>query len=270
MITGLSLQNAAARLSVYYGSTQRALSYSLSRLAAGKNYLDPSDGIADYMRLQSAAMQRRGYERVQRDLGEAQAMMTTAETAGMSIEESLRRMKDLVKLYWQNTNDPMAQEAYENEFNAYKDTVNSVLNGNYYFGVNLSQAGTVASVILSPTDISRTLTISFEAGDIVDTSGLAIDAGGGEAGALAALETQYGAAKSYLVKVSGYLRAIDAQTGVVHSAIDNLNAYESTVNDVDDIRELNSVVTNDIRSQATLSMLAQGNMYRMGVLKLLE
>jgi flagellin-like hook-associated protein FlgL len=144
----------------------------------------------------------------------------------------------------------------------------------HYDGDQLVQSDeSVASLFLDPNDLSKTLEISFADVTIIDTTALEIEgspADQTEAGALGLIDEQYGNALSYLAEVSGYLRSVDAHTAITDSIMQNEDAYESTINRVNDAEELNRVVSNDIRQQASLAMLSQASMYRMGVLSLLK
>ena len=269
MITGLSLQQTTARMGVYYNATMSALSHSLTRLASGKNFNEPTDGIADYMRVQRVQRDTRGFETISRQLQEGVNMARMAETVGMGIVDSLQEMERLALNYWDHQSDPDAQARFEQEFDGLKQNIETLIGGNYYFGVNLMQVGTVASIGVDPNDVSKTIEFELDAGDIVSMAGVNVDLGN-EAASMAELDTQLSAAFSYLSEVSGFLHSTEAQLSVSESMIRNGRQFEESYNGVDDVQELNKVTALDIRQQASLSMIAQGNMHRMGVLKLIE
>ncbi len=269
MITGLSLQQTTERIGVYYNATMSALSHSLTRLASGKNFNEPKDGIADYMRIQRLQRDVRGYETIERQLTEGLNMMRVAETAGMGIVDNLDGMYKAALEYWNHQGDPDAQNHFRLEFEALRDSTEALINSDYYFGVNLMDVGTIISIGIDPNDISKTMNFELDAGDIVSMAGVDIDLGD-MATTMAELETQRGNAFSYLSEVSGYLHSAESQQSITQKIIDSGKIFEKSYNGVDDVQEMNKVVANDIRQQAALSMISQGNMYRMGVLKLLE
>ncbi len=262
------------RVATFYNATKNAMATSLSRISSGKNYSRPQDDVSYFMRLQNVRQNRRGYERIEKELDNVAAMMDMAERSGTQIIENLNEMKRLSLEYW-GSDDPTAKEAVKNKFDALKDTIADIVNStNYFDGKKLMQDGDVTSVILSPSDISNKLTISFDAGDVVDATQLDVTGvslgSADEATVNAAMEAEYDKAMSYITKVSSYIHRIEAQTAVAQSVIDNSAAYESTINDVDDAKELSKVTEYDIRQQAALSMLAQANNSKFGILKLLQ
>ena len=131
MITGLDLAQVTDRMSAYYNVTQQALSVSLSRLASGKNITQPSDGIADYFRIQRAQQDRSGYQYIGRQLDESQAMMSVADNSGTSIEDALRQMKQVATDYWQNQSAPDVQQG--DVISAWVESTTSTA-GRAYFG----------------------------------------------------------------------------------------------------------------------------------------
>jgi flagellin len=269
MLTGQALQLTTRRMGDFYNATQSALSFSLERLASGKRYNRPKDGIVEFMRADRISRDLRGYRTVRRDLGEGLSMMKTAESAGMNIVDSLKRMKELVNEYWENEEFPTEQEAIEREFEGLRDSIQAVVDSNYFHAVDLMQNGTVAGIRVDPNDYTRTIDLTFDAGDVVDPTAMDITDTDRDT-AMATVDTQYDAAMSYLSKVTGYVHTIESQLAVTDSMIENGKAYESTLNEVDDVEELSTVVAKDIRQQAALSMIAQGNMYQMGVLQLVR
>lgn len=261
------------RVATFYNATKNAMATSLSRIASGKNFNRPQDDVSYFMRLQNVRQNRRGYERIESELDNVGAMMDLAESSGTLIVDNINEMKRLSLEYW-GSEDATTKTAIKNQFDALKDTIADIVDSaNYFGGKKLMQDGDLASVILSPSDMSNKLTISFDAGDVVDATQLdvtGISLGSpDEATVTAAMDVQYDKAMSYVTKVSSYIHRIEAQKSVAQSVIDNSTAYESTINDVDDAKELSRVTENDIRQQAALSMLAQANNSRFGILKLL-
>lgn len=262
------------RVATFYNATKNAMATSLSRIASGKNISRPQDDVSYFMRLQNVRQNRRGYERIKGELDNVSAMMGLAERSGMLIVDNVKEMKRLAVEYW-GSDDATAKEAIEDKFNALKDTTADIINSsNFFDGKKLMKEGDVTSVVLSPSDMSNKLTISFDAGDIVDpaqfdVTGLSLGSAD-ETTVNAALDEQYGKAMSYLSKVGTNIHRIESQTAVAQSVIDNSAAYESTINDVDDAKELSKVTEFDIRQQAALSMLAQANNSRFGILRLLD
>jgi flagellin len=265
MVDTLSL--TANRISSFHKLSSLRLADSLKHIAAGKRILTPSEGIGDFMRAQTIRQDRSGYENLRRGLARGDAMLNVAEGAATTIVNDFKRMKEIVEIYYGGTVDETGRTALEAEFNMLKVDIDSIRDNTYYEGRQLMQgASPLVTLNLSPTDMSKTMKIEFDAADIVDTS--AIDLTAGEDAANNAIDTQMSVNYTYVAKVSGFLRGIDSQRNVMTSIISNSTAYESTISNVNDGEEMSRAVAHDIRNQASLSMLMQANVARQSILRL--
>jgi flagellin len=265
-----SLDLTANRIASSYSVSQRALATSLQRISSGKNFSEPKDGVPEFMRVQSLRQERRGYAVVQDDLTRGKHMLRTAEEVGQHVVDKVKRLKELTDEYWQSASDPTAQAVLESEFDGVVVAIQDVIDNAFFNGKDLMQEGTVTTVMMDPDDPTQTIDISYTANDIIDTANLAIDSGADHDATMADVDAEFGKAMSYLAKTSGYLHSVESHSSLIDSAIRNGEAYESSLSKVDDASELSRVVEHEVRQQASLSMLSQANMYRMGVLKLIE
>jgi flagellin len=262
MVGGLDL--TSRRVGNFYNASRNALALSLQRISSGKKLVAPRDGVSEFMQVQKIRQDRRGYEEVQKELSYARGMLDIASEAGDHIVKDFRRLKEIYAVY-QDETDPTARAALEVEFDTIKSDIDSIMDSTFYDGRQLIQNGsTLKSVMLDPNDLTRTLEITFSGVDLPDTSAFSLSDPQSD------LDEQYGNALGYLARVNGYNRSVDAQSAVASSIMENAAAHESTLTDVDDAEEYSRMVTNEIRQQASLAMLSQSNMYRMGVLRLLE
>ncbi len=264
------LDYATLRIGNYYNYSRNALSNSLVRISSGIKYHAPKDGIPEYMSVQRIRRDRDGYEIVKKDLGSALSMMDFAEHVGMQIVDNFKRLKEITYDYWDAEPGSSTRTYLENEFNGIVMDIVNLRDNAVFERRDLMQSGTVLSIMLNPNDLSQTLDIAYTANDIVDTSTLAVDAGADYDATIAVIDVEFNKAMSYLSKTSGYLYSINSQLSITDSILENNSALESTINDIDDADELKQAVTYDIRQQASLSMISQANMLRMGVLRLLE
>ncbi len=262
MIGGLN--STARNVSHFYSSTKAALSLSLQRIASGKKLLSPKDGVSEFMQVQHIRQDRRGYEEVQKDLSYARGMLQVSMEAGDQIVKSFRRLKEIYDVY-QDETDEIARSALESEFESIQNAIDSIMDSAYYDGRHLMQTdSTIKSVMLDPNDITQTLDITFAGMSLPDTSAFSLD------DPEANLDGEYKHALKYLAQANGLNRSVDAQFALTSSIMENAAAHESTLSDVDDAEEYSRMINQEIRQQASLAMLSQSNMHRMGVLRLLE
>ena len=265
-----SLSFSSAQIANIYKTSQSALSDSLIKLSSGKNYLQPKDGVAEYFIIDSLNRDRRGYEDVRRNLAQSVSMVSTAEDLGMQLVESFKQLKILTSDWWEAEAGSSDRDHIENEFNAVVSSMQTMMDSAVFNGKDLMQAGTLTSIILNPNDISQTFDITFANGDIVDTTGLAVGAGADYQATIDVIDAESNKALSYLSKTSGYLNSLYAQMNVTDSMIENQSAVESSINDINDAAEIKEMITQEIRQQASVAMMAQASMIQMSVLKLVN
>jgi len=266
-----SVDASTMRVANFYVSTKSALSQSLQRISSGKQFIAPRDNAGYYMRFQKLRMETRGFEEVRRNLQWGQSLMGVAEEGGNEIINTVKRMKELVGIYWDPSSAGSERTLAQLEFEDLKGQIDTIKNTTWFERRQLIQGGAnIASVMINPNDVTDTLDIVFDAADIVDSATMDITGGGTDkATAMATVDAQFDRAMNYIAKVSGYRRSLDSQLNISAAAIENNNAFESTVNSVNDPEEMARMVNYDIRQQAALSVMAQSSMSGKGVLMLL-
>lgn len=269
MVNATSALNlATSRIGNIYNLSRSAMADTMIKLSSGKNYLKPKDGVTEYFKIERLNRDIRGYENVRRNLEKGVAMVGAAEGVGMQLVDDIQTLKKLTSQYWEEPAGSDNRTRIENEFNAVVAGMQNVIDAGVFEGRTLMAAGTLTSIILNPNDISQTLDVDFAAGDVVDTTSLAIDAGADYATTIADIDVELNKAFSYLSKTSGYISSFSSQISIANITIESNREYESVLNDIDDAARMKDLITQEIRQQAAISMLSQVGMMRMGVLKL--
>ena len=264
-----SMTLTSLRIGNYYNSSKTALSNSLEKLSSGIKYRAPKDGVAEYMSLDKMKGDHRGYTHIQRGLKQTMAIMGTAEEVGTLVQSDIAELKQLTEDYWNAEPGSTDQTNINGKFTALASSITTLMDSAFANGKDLIQAGTLTSVMLNPNKIDQTLDITYDAGDIADTSGLTVNGGADLDSSMALIDAEFDKSTSYLSKTTGYIHSLDSQLRVTDAIMENNEAMRSTLNTIDDAAEMSKYVTNDIRQQASLSMLSQANMIRGGVLKLI-
>lgn len=268
MVSSIGL--ATSRIASVYQMSQSAMADSLAKLSSGKNFLQPKDGVGEFFVIDRLSRDRRIYEILRRDLEHGAVLVSAAEDVSMQLVEGFRELKRITSNYWEATPGSTERTLIENEFNATLAGMQSVVDSAVFNGKNLVQAGTLTSMMVNPNDITQTLDVTYAAGDIVDLAGLTVDGGVDYQATVALIDTENGKALSYLSKTSGYIQSISSQISITNIIIENSSEIESVINDVDDAKEMKELITQQIRQQASLSMMAQANMMRFSLLRLFE
>jgi len=118
----------------------------------------------------------------------------------------------------------------------------------------------VKKVDLDP-DGDGSLSITFTA--IADTDSLDVEDS-------LTVDTQLTAALTYLSEAKAFNNIIDQQIKLTDTIISSKQAVMSLISDVDEAEQMNQVIDLSIRQQATISLLAQGNMIQSSLARLYD
>lgn len=257
-------------LGTFYNQSKAAMASPLIRLSSGKNYNKPKDGVGEFFLVDRLNRDRRGYEIIRRGLEKGVALVNTAEGIAMELSENFKQLKNLTLEYWNSPAGSVDRTVIESEFNGIVSSMQTIINNAEFEGRDLMAVGTVTSIMLDPNDVSQTFDVTYAAGDLIDTGALSIDGGADYAASVALIDTELNKNMSYLSKTSGYIYSLNAQVSVTDSMIDYHSESATAINEVDEAKEMKELVTQEIRQQASVAMIAQANMMRFSMLKLVD
>jgi flagellin-like hook-associated protein FlgL len=273
MLTSTPMTVLTGRLSAFYKTVESQLSDSLTKVASGKRVESPFDNITDYFHAKNYKREYSDFDRVRTDVAETSAMLDIASHIGEQVFEGMSKMRRLVDDYYEQNATPQDQAAIAGEFNATRDEVAKAIENGYYDGKKLiadtSVNGSLKKVNLDPKDLSQIFSVDFSAAQVTDSSGLTIGSGSYQTDA-DAVQAQLDKAGSYLASVSAYSRGIKAQYNLVNTKITATKSAESNIVDIDAGREMALATKRSIQHQSTAAMMAQANMVRMSIVKVLN
>jgi flagellin-like hook-associated protein FlgL len=257
MIGGAS--SVSANLSSVYATTSNALNDALLKLASGKKFQNAGEDLLGFVRTTALSVDISGYQQVKENLTEAKTYTAAALQAGSSIYEKLTEMKDLAVKYSSETdNDRKAN--FKAEFDALVEEVKSIISNTRVDGTVVTATAEVKKVDLDP-DGDGSLSITFTA--IADTDSLDVEDS-------LTVDTQLTAALTYLSEAKAFNNIIDQQIKLTDTIISSKQAVMSLISDVDEAEQMNQVIDLSIRQQATISLLAQGNMIQSSLARLYD
>jgi hypothetical protein len=167
-------------------------------------------------------------------------------------------MKTLVRQYADATDEEL-QADYRAEFESLRIYTSTILSNTSVDGVNVMQAGaTVVSVELDPQSGS-TLNMEFsevsESGDIDE---LSID----DEGVESSIETEIGKMLTFLSEARAFDSIASQQIKLSETIISGKEALYSLITEIDDAAEISRMIDLSVRQEASIAMIAQGNMMR--------
>jgi len=272
MLISAAMTTTSLNLTDCYRLNQSRLADSMLRVASGKRFQSPADSISDYFRSRQFRTDIKGNQQVQRELSVGAGLLDAAKEVGGTVFEDLTKMQELMQDYYDITRSADDRAADKIEFNAIKNRIADTIENTYYGDWKLVQdngATPLLSIVLDPRDISMTYDISYDAGDVSDSTGLTLGVSD-RSTEEAALQGQLDHAASYLAKSVVYSDAVMAHRDMISNK--NIRYQESIDNTEknDDGAEMMNLVRLNLNQQMTVSMLAQANMFRSGIAALVS
>ncbi len=256
MIGGIN--NVTYQLASLYNTNNSLLADVLSRIASGKKINKPSDDFSGYIRSQNYEMDISGYELVRENLMAAKVYTDTAVSVGQSIYDDLVRMKELEELYdaeEAGANDADILAGYEADYEALRDSVVDALGNTYIDGTQVIQtAAALVTVDLDPEG-SGSLSVQFTTIPVSAT----ISAAGFDIDADPDIAAQVTNARTFLSEAEHFNNSISRHLDLATTIIESKQAAKSVITDIDDAEEQANLTAYQIRSQASLAMIAQAN-----------
>lgn len=270
MLSGFSITMASARIALFNKTNENALGTSLVRLSSGKRVNSPSDSVSDYFFGSKMARQSSSYEPVMQGIAEGKAAMDVADVVGESVFKNITSLRDLVKQYYHSDTTAKEREGIKAEFAAVAQTVATTLSSSRYDGqllVRDTGASSFKSIAIDPDNLANRIDIQFDADDVADVSLLQVGVTD-ETTEREAIQAQLDKAGSYLAKVSAYTRGLGAHYNINgKKQLATRDVADRTLN-ADTGTEMVHAMNQSIRHQSSLAFMAQANMYRMSVLRL--
>jgi len=272
---GLRIQNNIAALNAHRQLTisDAGLSKSLERLSSGYRINRAADDAVGLAISQGMRADIASYNVASRNVAEANAMVQVAEGAYDQIGNMLVRLKELAtQAASANANgnlDKIDAEATAliNEIDRISDSTAyagaAVLDGS--LGTQTFQVGSTDDTF-SQIDVSFATVSSTSLG--VDTGSIDLSTATGAQSALADVDAAIDTLNSSRGDLGAIQNRLNYAGANLSTTIENVQAAESVIRDVDMAGEMITFTKNQILLQAGTAMLAQANMAPQAVLSL--
>jgi len=278
----LSLHTNAAALSTQgsLGSTQKALSTSMTRLGTGfrvNSAMDDAAGLQIATRLNA---QTRGMAVAQRNTQNGISMLQTAEGALNEVTNIVLRMKDLATEAANGTATTEDKTAAQAEFKALNAEIKNIMDNTKFGGKTLfASGGTLSSAVKFQIGSDSAETYEFNASTKLSTLT------GTDQVALASADLSATAAGTSPIDLAsdmldsiGALRAelgaganrLDHVYNNLQNMITNVDQAKGRILDVDYATETSNMTTKQMLMQASSAMLKQSNSMSSMVMSLLQ
>ena len=272
---GLRIQNNIAALNAHKNLTisDSALSKSLERLSSGYRINRAADDAAGLAISQGMRADIASYNVASRNVSEANAMAQVAEGAYDQIGNMLVRLKELATQA-ASANASGDLDKIDAEAQALLDEIDRISDATEYAGAGLldGSLGTQTFQVGSTADTFSQIEVSFgtvsTAAGSLNIASLDLSTAGGAQTALTSVDTAIDTLNDSRGALGAIQNRLSYASANLSTTIENVQAAESVIRDVDMAAEMTTFTKNQILLQAGTAMLAQANMAPQVVLSL--
>jgi len=261
----------AANAARHLGMSYDALAQSVERLSSGlriNSAKDDAAGLAvrELMRADIAVLQQGS-----RNAMDGISLVQVAEGGMQTINNLLVRMKQLAEQAGTGTYSSAQRTIMDNEFDELASEIERIA-GTAKFNGNtlLNSASNSISVMFGSTSDSITINTADMTKSGLSIANLSIDTEANAQSALSALDTAIEAANSARATFGAKMNRLENTIDVINIQIENLQASESRISDVDVATEMATMTRTQVLAQAGVAMLAQANAVPQMALSLLR
>jgi len=261
----------AANAARHLGMSYDALAQSVERLSSGlriNSAKDDAAGLAvrELMRADIAVLQQGS-----RNAMDGISLVQVAEGGMQTINNLLVRMKQLAEQAGTGTYSSAQRTIMDNEFDELASEIERIA-GTAKFNGNtlLNSASNSISVMFGSTSDSITINTADMTKSGLSIANLSIDTEANAQSALSALDTAIEAANSARATFGAKMNRLENTIDVINIQIENLQASESRISDVDVATEMAIMTRTQVLAQAGVAMLAQANTVPQMALSLLR
>ncbi len=272
MVAGAMLSIGYNHISSFYKQNGNQLSQSMMRLANNKRVQQPSDSIPDYFYASKLKQSHSMQQRVQSEIDEALARTEIAETAGTYVFDDLTSAQQLIKSYYASSTTDEEMESIKADFTRILQQVSSIIDTTYLDGTQVfSSSGTrpFAQASIDPSNPDEVISLQFTSSQIPTVSGLTLGTSDYQTES-EALQTELNKAASFVSKVSVFRRSLSAFTNINDKSIQATQSTYTQITSCDTGMEMLNLLNKSIKNQSALSMMAQANMSRASILRLVS
>ncbi|MDT8300434.1 MAG: flagellin [Sedimentisphaerales bacterium] len=261
----------SANATRHLGNSYNALASSVERLSSGlriNSAKDDAAGLAvrELMRADIAVI-----EQAVRNAQDGISLLQTMEGAMATIDDALVRMQQLAEQAATGSYSSAQRAIMESEFQEMRNEIDRVAGSTEFNDIKmLDNSATVSIHIgkLSTDSVSITGSNVTSASSGLNITNLTISSAASAQSAVTALDSAI-SIKDTARGTFGYkMNRLENAISVLNIQVENLQAAESRISDVDVASEMAEMTKNQVLAEAGMSMLAQANIIPQTALKL--
>lgn len=268
--TNISAINAQRNLF----ETNRSVEDSMRKLSSGLRIVRAGDDASGMVIANRLRANTRALGMAVKNAEQAHARLSIAEGSTNTIQQILERQKELVTQAWSaNYNGSEgSRQALHDEFVQLSEEIDRIVATTTYEGGAIFGATAQRYQVSASDDVADNLSFTVDLQNASIAGGLWTDvaAGGDPAVDLADIDDAINEVSSTLSTIGAAQNRLDFTISNLKVAVQNQEAAESTIRDLDMAEEMTRFTKNSILQQAGTAMLAQANQSAQGILQLLR
>ncbi|MDP3406813.1 flagellin [Bosea sp. (in: a-proteobacteria)] len=269
--------NLAANSAVRYLNMNSAdQTASLSKLASGSRIVtaaDDASGLAISTRISSDVT---ALTQAATNASHGTSILQTADGGASNISDMLQRMKALASQSASGTVTDSERTYINAEFDQLVEEIDGLSQSTRYNGESLLDGtGAFATgmvVVVGSDATADTINVTIDALDAttlgVDTQDISTQAGATTA--IAAIDTAIDSVSSARANIGALQSRFEFRSNTIATSIENLEAANSAIKDVDVAQESANLASIKVKTQASVAAAAQANSMPSELLKLLQ
>ncbi len=270
---------SALQISNNLSNTNMAVSSSMEKLSTGLRINSAEDDASGFVIASKFASQASSMQVAYQNASEGQSILQVADGAYTQIQNILMRMKDLAT---QSASSQSDHTTLNSEFQSLSAEISRIASSTNYNGVQVINGAASAGLVfqIGSTNASdNTLTICMQASDALSlgvgsgsygtTGVLDIASASTAAIAMTQLDSALSSVSGFMAEVGTYQNRLQFSMDNLQSTIQNYQASQSAIQDVDMASEMTNFTKEQILAQTATAMLSQANQMPQQILKLI-
>lgn len=269
--------NLAANSAVRYLNANSAdQTASLSKLASGSritNAADDASGLAISTRISSDVT---ALTQAATNASHGTSILQTADGGASNISDMLQRMKALASQSASGTVTDSERTYIQAEFSQLVEEIDGIAESTRYNGESLlagtSDFSTGMVVVVGSDATNDTISVTIDALTSTDLGVNASDIStqAGATTAITALDTAIDTVSTARANIGALESRFEFRSNTIATSIENLEAANSAIKDVDVAQESANLASIKVKTQAAVAAAAQANSMPSELLKLLQ
>lgn len=254
-------------------SSQKKSSSSMERLSSGLRINRASDDAAGLSISEKMRGQIRGLEQASRNAQDGVSLVQTAEGALDESHAILQRMRELTVQASNDTNTTKDREAIKSEVTELTSEIERIAKQTEFNTKKLLTGGATDIRFQVGANGGQQIKLSING---MSESALSVDSVGknyitaNQSAGIEALDSAIVAVSKQRANLGAVQNRLDHSINNITNSVENLQAAESRIRDVDMAKEMTEFNKQNILNQSATMMMAQANQAPQSVLRLLQ